>query len=84
MLYHNYKGLKYKDSLKRFLKDYRLRYNLYGKRTKWKTQRGELIKVKDLTKRHIYNIIGKFGVINIRTNYPYVYYRYVLFLKENE
>ena len=77
MYSHNYKGLPYKQSIKRFVKDYRIRYFLYGKYSKWKTSRGEKIMVKDISYQHLINIVNYFGNTKIRTDYPFVWYRYL-------
>ncbi len=77
MYSHNYKGLKYKDSLIRFIKDYRLKYWLYGRNKKYKTKHGDYIKVKDLSIVHIRNIVNKCGHTTTRSVYPFVFYRYL-------
>lgn len=77
MYFYNYKNLPYKKSIKRFIKDYRLKYFLYGRNSIWKTKNHEEIKVKDLNKRHLIRIVEKFGNTFIRTNYPFIWYRYL-------
>lgn len=77
MYSHNYKGLPYKMSLCKFIEDYRFRYNLYGKYTKWTTAAGKKIRVKDIDSTHLKRIVGYFGNTHIRTKYPYVWYRYI-------
>lgn len=77
MYSHNYKGLPYKQSVKRFEKDYRIRYCLYGKYFKWRTASGKKIRVKDLDYHHLINIVNYFGNTKIRNDYPFVWYRYV-------
>lgn len=57
---YNYKHLPYKQSVKCFLKDYKIPYLRYGQFKKWKTKNGIDIMIRDLDKKHIDNIIGRF------------------------
>lgn len=84
MKYYNYRGLSYKDSFKRFKRDYSLKYKLYGQFTKWRTKFGDRIRVKDLNRIHLIYIVEKFGNTYIRTNYPFIWYRYLKEVIENE
>lgn len=85
MYRHNYKGLPYKESCKQFIKDYRLKYFLYGKNILYKTKNNEKIKVKNLNKKHINNIVNCLGCTNTRNYYPFIYYRYLKeIIKESE
>ena len=77
MYQHNYKNLLYKKSIQQFLKDYRLAYFLYGRFTKWKTKEGERIRVSKLHKKHLENIVAKFGNTKIRNEYPFVWFKYL-------
>lgn len=81
MYKHNYKGLRYDKSVEQFLKDYRFRYAIYGKFKSWKTKDGKRIPIYKLNKRHLENIIGRFGSTKIRKEHPFVWYK---FLKEVE
>ena len=77
MYRHNYKNLPYKKSIKQFLKDYRLKYFLFGRFTKWKTKDGKNIMVSKLNKRHLQKIVDMFGSTKIRNEYPFIWYKYL-------
>lgn len=83
MYQHNYKNLPYKESTKQFIKDYKFRYFLYGKYSKWKTKQGKTM-VFRLNKIHLKNIVEKFGNTTIRTAFPFVWYRYLKEFEENK
>lgn len=74
---HNYKDLPYKQSIKQFMKDYKIKYYLYGRFKKWETKENKKIMVCKLKKSHLKNIVDRFGNTTIRTKYPYVWYRYL-------
>jgi hypothetical protein len=78
MYSHNYKNLPYKKSVQQFLKDYRLRYFLYGRFMKWKTKEGKKITISKLRKNHLKNIVAMFGNTKIRNEHPFVWYKYLL------
>ena len=75
-MYNNYKGLPYKDSIKQFTKDYRIKYILYGRNTYYKTKK-QKIRVKNLNRQYLKNIVERCGNTYIRNNYPFVWYRYI-------
>lgn len=81
---HNYKGLKWEDSVKQYLNDYNFKHNVYGKYTNFKTKNGKYIKIEDLSLQHIKNIVGRFGNTYIRENYPFLFYRYLKEVVESE
>jgi hypothetical protein len=76
MYNHNYKNLKYKDSIIQFIKDYKWKYIIYGRYTIWNTKNGKSIMIKNLNKEHLKNIINLFGNTYIRVNYPFIFYRF--------
>lgn len=76
--HHNYKGLPYIESVKQFLKDYKIKYILFGQFTRWRRKNKKSIRVGALTDRHVQNIVSLFGATQIRKDFPYVYYRYLL------
>lgn len=77
MYSYNYKNLPYKQSVKKFIKDHFIFYYLIGRFTYWKTKGGKKIRVKDIEKHHLCHIVHKFGNTYIRTNHPYIWYRYL-------
>ena len=77
MYQHNYKNLPYKKIIQQFLKDYRLKYFLYGRFTKWKTKNGKRITISKLRKKHLKNIVDMFGNTKMRNDYPFVWYKYL-------
>lgn len=81
MYSHNYKNLPYKQSVKKFIKDYYISYHLFGKFTYWTTKGGEKIRIKNIEKPHLRYIVHRFGSTYIRTNHPYIWFKY---LKEYE
>lgn len=81
MYSHNYKRLPYKESVYRFMRDYRIKYYLIGRFKRWRTSTGEQIPIRKINKTHLYRIVSRFGTTYIRNKAPYVWFRY---LKEYE